>query len=86
MIRLRKLLVSLITNYALFGMTQYLKLILSLDKGLYVVVGTRSPYGASTPALSPKLAKAGYIRKYSSLNHFFLFRSVSRKYPFPWIA
>ncbi|PGH27486.1 hypothetical protein AJ80_00726 [Polytolypa hystricis UAMH7299] len=33
----------------------------AFEEGLYIVVSTRSPYGASTPALSPTYTKSGYI-------------------------
>lgn len=33
----------------------------ALKMGLITVVGTRSPYGASTPSREPTVAKSGYI-------------------------
>lgn len=33
----------------------------AMEQGLQVVVGTRSPYGASSPAREPTWAKSGYV-------------------------
>ncbi|EUC28702.1 hypothetical protein COCCADRAFT_108450 [Bipolaris zeicola 26-R-13] len=33
----------------------------ALEKGLQIVVGTRSPYGPSSPALRPSFAKSGFV-------------------------
>jgi L-asparaginase len=33
----------------------------ALEKGLITVVGTRSPFGASTPEREPTYAKSGYV-------------------------
>jgi L-asparaginase len=33
----------------------------ALEKGLQIVVGTRSPFGASSPEREPTYAKSGYI-------------------------
>jgi L-asparaginase len=33
----------------------------ALEMGLQIVVGTRSPYGASTPSREPTYAKSGYV-------------------------
>lgn len=32
-----------------------------MEQGLQVVVGTRSPYGASSPEREPTYAKSGYV-------------------------
>lgn len=33
----------------------------ALEKGLQIVVGTRSPFGPSTPSRVPTVAKAGFV-------------------------
>ena len=33
----------------------------ALDQGIQVVVGTRSPYGPSSPAVRPSYAKSGFL-------------------------